>query len=72
MFLLLTFLVPIAALLKRAVENPEVANALPRTVVALDGWNREGTAAAAGLRGAGRATSARCPTAPTPARWRGA
>ena len=34
-FLLLTFLVPIAALLKRAVENPEVANALPRTVVAL-------------------------------------
>jgi len=40
-FLLLTFLVPIAALLKRAVENPEVANALPRTVVALEGWNRQ-------------------------------
>jgi putative spermidine/putrescine transport system permease protein len=40
-FLLLTFLVPIAALLKRAVENPEVANALPRTVAALDGWNRQ-------------------------------
>ena len=40
MFLLLTFLVPIAALLKRAVENPEVANALPRTVVALDKWDR--------------------------------
>jgi putative spermidine/putrescine transport system permease protein len=39
-FLLLTFLVPIAALLKRAVENPEVANALPRTVVALKHWNR--------------------------------
>src|SRR5512133_969319 len=39
-FLLLTFLVPIAALLKRAVENPEVANALPRTVVALQKWNR--------------------------------
>lgn len=39
-FLLATFLVPIAALLKRAVENPEVANALPRTVAALDGWNR--------------------------------
>jgi len=44
-FLLATFLVPIAALLKRAVENPEVANALPRTVAALDGWNREGTPA---------------------------
>jgi len=41
-FLLLTFLIPIAALLKRAVENPEVANALPRTVSALAGWNREG------------------------------
>ena len=42
LFLLLTFLVPIAALLKRAIENPEVANALPRTVVALQDWNREG------------------------------
>ena len=42
LFLLLTFLVPIATLLKRAVENPEVANALPRTVAALQGWNREG------------------------------
>ena len=41
-FLLLTFLVPIAALLKRAVENPEVADALPRTVVALAQWNRAG------------------------------
>lgn len=38
LFLLLTFLVPIAALLKRAIENPEVANALPRTVVALQAW----------------------------------
>src|SRR3954471_14091286 len=43
LFLLLTFLVPIATLLKRAVENPEVANALPRTVAALRGWKREGT-----------------------------
>jgi putative spermidine/putrescine transport system permease protein len=42
LFLLLTFLVPIAALLKRAVENPEVADALPRTVAALQGWNRTG------------------------------
>lgn len=39
LFLLLTFLVPIGALLKRAVENPEVANALPRTVQALDRWS---------------------------------
>ena len=47
LFLLLTFLVPIGALLKRAVENPEVANALPRTVAALDGWDRSGTPAPA-------------------------
>ncbi len=39
-FLLLTFVVPIAALLVRAVENPEVARALPRTVAALNGWDR--------------------------------
>lgn len=43
LFLLLTFIVPIAALLKRAVENPEVAHALPRTVVALQGWERDET-----------------------------
>jgi putative spermidine/putrescine transport system permease protein len=41
-FLALTFLVPIVVLLKRAIENPEVANALPRTAAALQGWNREG------------------------------
>ena len=40
-FLLLTFLVPIGALLKRAVENPEVANALPRTAAALETWQRD-------------------------------
>jgi len=42
LFLALTFLVPIVVLLKRAIENPEVANALPRTAVALQGWSREG------------------------------
>ena len=46
-FLLLTLLVPIAALLQRAVENPEVANALPSTVRALDGWHRQGAPAPA-------------------------
>ncbi|MBB6563082.1 putative spermidine/putrescine transport system permease protein [Acidovorax soli] len=39
-FLLLTLLVPIAALLQRAIENPEVANTLPATISALDGWDR--------------------------------
>jgi putative spermidine/putrescine transport system permease protein len=42
-FLLATFMVPIAALLMRAVENPEVAKALPRTVDALQSWNRQDT-----------------------------
>jgi putative spermidine/putrescine transport system permease protein len=45
-FLLLTLLVPIVALLQRAVENPEVANALPTTVRALDGWDRKEAPAA--------------------------
>ena len=40
-FLLLTLLIPIAALLQRAVENPEVVAALPRTVQSLKGWNPE-------------------------------
>ncbi|MGM9485955.1 ABC transporter permease [Ideonella sp. YS5] len=39
-FLLVTLLVPIGALLVRAVENPEVAGTLPRTAVALAGWDR--------------------------------
>src|ERR1039457_6621682 len=42
-FLLITFVAPIAILLKRAIENPEVANALPRTVAALAGWDRKST-----------------------------
>jgi len=43
LFLALTFLVPIGMLLKRAVENPEVANALPRTAAELAVWDRKGT-----------------------------
>ncbi|CAN7375235.1 ABC transporter permease [Acidovorax sp. LjRoot129] len=39
-FLLLTLLIPIAALLQRGVENPEVANTLPATIEALHGWDR--------------------------------
>jgi putative spermidine/putrescine transport system permease protein len=39
-FLLFTFLIPIAALLIRAVENPEVAASLARTAAALSGWDR--------------------------------
>jgi putative spermidine/putrescine transport system permease protein len=41
-FLLVTFIAPIVILLKRAIENPEVATVVPRTVAALSGWNRTG------------------------------
>ncbi len=44
-FLMLTFVVPIASLLMRAVENPEVAATLPKTVQALAGWDRKGVPA---------------------------
>ena len=40
-FLVVFFLVPLASLLIRAVENPEVADALPRTGQALAGWDRQ-------------------------------
>ena len=40
-FLALTFLVPLGALLIRAVENPEVADSLVRTGKALSGWDRK-------------------------------
>ncbi len=39
-FLVVFFLVPLASLLVRTVENPEVADALPRTGQALAGWDR--------------------------------
>ncbi len=40
-FLALTFLVPLGALLVRAVENPEVADTLVHTGKALSGWDRK-------------------------------
>jgi len=39
-FLLAFFIVPIGALLVRAVENPEVASTLRQTVAVLDTWDR--------------------------------
>jgi putative spermidine/putrescine transport system permease protein len=42
-FLLAIFLVPIGALLVRAVENPEVASTLSRTVKVLANWDRTST-----------------------------
>ncbi|MCX7693488.1 ABC transporter permease [Tepidimonas taiwanensis] len=39
LFLLVFFLVPLASLLVRAVENPEVADALPATARALADWD---------------------------------
>ncbi len=40
-FLLVFFLVPLGALLIRAVENPEVADVLPKTGKALAQWDRK-------------------------------
>ncbi len=40
-FLAVTFLVPLGALLVRAIENPEVAGTLGKTGAALSGWNRK-------------------------------
>ncbi|MDI1244188.1 MAG: ABC transporter permease [Rhodoferax sp.] len=42
-FLLAVFIVPIGALLVRAVENPEVASTLSQTVDALHQWDRAST-----------------------------
>ncbi|MFC6296789.1 ABC transporter permease subunit [Pseudomonas sp. CCM 7893] len=42
LFLLLVFLVPIVALLYKSVENPEVLDGLPRTVVAVTAWDGRG------------------------------
>jgi putative spermidine/putrescine transport system permease protein len=40
-FLLMTFVAPICVLLKRAIENPEVASVLPQTTAALARWDRK-------------------------------
>ncbi|RZS56602.1 ABC transporter permease subunit [Sphaerotilus mobilis] len=50
-FLLATLLVPIGALLLRAVENPEVAGALSRTGAALSSWDRQAEPPAAAFAG---------------------
>ncbi|MHA3902052.1 ABC transporter permease [Castellaniella sp. WN] len=39
LFLLAVFVIPIAALLTRAADNPEVIGTLPRTLHALAGWD---------------------------------
>ncbi|AZZ43965.1 polyamine ABC transporter substrate-binding protein [Pseudomonadaceae bacterium SI-3] len=41
-FLLLTFVLPIASLLWRSVDNPEVVGSLPRTVEAIAAWDGRG------------------------------
>jgi len=39
LFLILTFMVPIASMLVRSVQNPEVVHALPQTIKQLHHWN---------------------------------
>ena len=41
LFLVIAFVIPIFEMLARSVANPEVSNHLPRTVAALEGWNRQ-------------------------------
>ena len=41
-FVLVTFIAPIADMLFRSVENQIVRDTLPRTVVALKDWNPDG------------------------------
>ncbi|SFG69932.1 putative spermidine/putrescine transport system permease protein [Palleronia marisminoris] len=42
LFIIITFIAPIADMLFRSVENDIVSQTLPRTVVALEDWNGEG------------------------------
>ncbi|WP_313523120.1 ABC transporter permease [Shinella sp.] len=42
-FLLVTFAAPIGIFLTTAVSNPEVGDVLPRTTIALDGWDGHAT-----------------------------
>lgn len=42
LFILVTFILPIAVLMFRSVDNPEIVSTLPNTVAALEGWNGEG------------------------------
>ncbi len=42
LFILLTFAVPIGALMVRAVDNPEIAANLPRALTALETWDGQG------------------------------
>jgi len=41
-FILLIFINPIAQMMWRSVDNPQVIEALPRTLEALEGWDGEG------------------------------
>ncbi|MBD3894462.1 ABC transporter permease [Halomonas sp. ML-15] len=41
LFLMIAFVIPIFEMLSRSVANPEVVNHLPRTVAALEDWDRQ-------------------------------
>jgi putative spermidine/putrescine transport system permease protein len=38
-FLLVTFIYPIGQMMFRSIDNPQIVEALPRTLIALDGWS---------------------------------
>jgi putative spermidine/putrescine transport system permease protein len=39
LFILLVFVVPIIILMTRAVDNPEIAESMPKTMMALSDWD---------------------------------
>lgn len=41
LFVLLIFLLPVGSMMKRAIDNPEVVDALPNTTETLRGWDRK-------------------------------
>jgi putative spermidine/putrescine transport system permease protein len=42
LFIVVTFVVPMAVLMFRSVDNPEIASTLPNTLAALESWDGEG------------------------------
>ena len=44
LFMVVVFLVPLCLMLKKSVENPDVARLLPQTVAAMHSWNGQGQA----------------------------
>ncbi|MCY3944146.1 MAG: ABC transporter permease, partial [Gemmatimonadetes bacterium] len=42
LFIVVTFVAPLAAMLVRSIHDPAVVDALPETISALEGWDGQG------------------------------